>query len=141
MRKYTYLFGLIFLLFLLICLMQIDNSNNKIESFIVDFGTPPETTSTDQGHIKGLLEIGSQAHENTSFDTVSTQYLGDIHRPTVAPPPPPPPDPVCFTEESNPNRYIPTDLESYSKNCCGVTQATYQGIDEDEDDDDDYQDN
>ena len=49
------------------------------ELFSVQFGTPPETSDENKGHIKGLLEIGSQALENTKYDTVSTHYLGDIH--------------------------------------------------------------
>ena len=132
MKKYTYLLGF---LFILLVFMIIYNQNN-IESFEVSFGTPPETTSSDHEHIKGLLEIGSQAHENTIFDTVSTDYLGDIHRPTQPPPPPPPPDPICFTSPSS-NSYHdnPTELESYSQNCCGSLNATYQGYDDIDNDD------
>ena len=51
------------------------------ELFDTSFGTPPETTSTDKSLIKKLLEIGSQAQENTKYDIVATQYLGDMNRP------------------------------------------------------------
>lgn len=138
MRKYYHLLSVLILLFLLILFFYLDTSNynNKsLEEFTIEFGTPPETTSTDQQHIQGLLEIGSQAHENTMYDSVSTHYLGDLSRPTQPPPPPPPPDPVCFDTPSNSGKKIPTDLDSYTPDCCGSTEATYPGLDLEDDED------
>ena len=130
MIKIYYL--LLLLLVLLVVISYTSYYNNSIESFAVSFGTPPETTQSDHSHIKGLLEIGSQAHENTTYDTVSTHYLGDIHRPTPPPPPPPPPDPLCFTSPSNPFRNNPTKLYLDTQDCCDNVTS----YDDDDDDDD-----
>ena len=91
---------------------------NYFESFDVQFGKPPETSDNDSDSIKQLLEIGSQSNENTQYDQVSTQYLGDISRPTPPPPPPQPPDPVCF--QGKLNRKNPVDVDEYDldKQCC-----------------------
>jgi hypothetical protein len=88
---------------------------NKIEGFSVQFGTPPETTDVDHGHIKTLLEIGSQSHENTKYDVVSTHLLGDISEPAPPGPPPPPPDPVCFLGDSLSNDRTEIDR---GETCC-----------------------
>ena len=92
-----------FIIFLLILLSMfiILNSRYKInETFVIQYGTPDGSSTEDKDTIKSLLEIGSQAHENTKYDTVSTKLLGDTHTPTPPPFPPTPPDPICFTEDS-----------------------------------------
>lgn len=116
MGKLTYLLFLLSLLFITIIF-----NHKDIESFEVQFGTPSDTDEADQENMKGLLEIGSQANEDTSFDTVSTDMLGDISKPTPMPMPTPPPDPVCFAEEEGSvltEPYGSTNLLSYSPVCC-----------------------
>ena len=97
-----------------ILIFYISIKPNNIESFAVQFGTPPETTDVDHGHIQDLLHIGSQSHENTKYDVVSTHLLGDIARPAPPPPPPPPPDPVCFQDDDDGER-VEFDKQ---ENCC-----------------------
>ena len=90
----------LFLIILLLILLLYLSCNNKVsnkEFFATEFGSPPEATIDDNSNIKSLLEIGSQADENSRFDVVSTKYLGDLSGPKPKPQPPPPPDPVCFT--------------------------------------------
>ena len=72
--------------------------------------------SLGESHIQNLLEIGSQSHENTKYDVVSTHLLGDIARPAPPPPPPPPPDPVCFQDDDDePDERVDFDKQ---ENCC-----------------------
>ena len=106
----------LFAIFILLILLFFMPSAKKYESFDVQFGKPPETSADDSDNMKELLEIGSQANENTQFDQVSTQYLGDISRPKPPPPPPPPPDPVCF--QGKLNRKNPVELDDFDDQCC-----------------------
>ena len=108
-------FDLIILCGFLVMLYYVCKTPNTIEGFAVQFGTPHETTDTDHEHIKTLLEVGSQSHENTKYDVVSTHYLGDIARPAPPPPPPPPPDPVCFQGDDYDGERIDFDKQS---DCC-----------------------
>lgn len=107
---------LIIFVSMLLLIYYIANKPLQVESFAVQFGTPPETTDTDHSHIQNLLEIGSQSHENTKYDVVSTHLLGDIARPAPPPPPPPPPDPVCFQDDDDePDERVDFDKQ---ENCC-----------------------
>ncbi len=113
---------LLFLLLVLLVLVCLSNQAGLVENFAVQFGTPPESTASDSSNIQGLLEIGSQAQENTTYDSVSTHHLGDISRPTPTPPPPPPPDPVCFTSPSSSSDQ-PTEITAATQECCSGTDS------------------
>lgn len=116
MRTIKNLLGILLLLTVLLILFLSLKPKIIRESFDVTFGTPPETSSTDSSTMKDLLEIGSQAQENTTYDTVATHYLGDLNTGVEEEVILIPPDPVCFTEETS-NSDIPS-LSTYSPNCC-----------------------
>ena len=95
--------NLLYFLLLFIILLTIFNIYNMLyrrkETFTVQFGTPEESSDENVTQISTLLEIGSQAEENTTYDTVSTQVLGDITVTTPAPPIEDEEDPVCFEDD------------------------------------------
>ena len=91
------------ILIIIIGLLSFNLSHQK-EFFTVQFGTPNESSSQDTSSMKSLLEIGSQAQENTKYDKVSTQYLGDISVKTTDDEDDKNieiPDPVCFSEDTD----------------------------------------
>ena len=97
---------LVLLLFYLVVLIylcyDIDRNLYIHETFDIQFGTPQESSDENKTHIKGLLEIGSQAQENTKYDKVSTQYLGNINVKNTSDKSDTTmekPDPVCFKED------------------------------------------
>lgn len=102
-----------------ILIFQLLHKNkNKNELFQVEFGSPNESSSSDTSSMKSLLAIGSQANENTKYDTVSTHYLGDIRtEESEEGPPPPPPDPICFNSSEETSNSI-TTLGVYKSRCC-----------------------
>ena len=110
-----------FLILIMILLVSVTFLPSNYEPFSVQFGTPEGTSDGNAENIKGLLEIGSQALEDTTFDTVSTEILGESENETETVIPTPPPDPVCFTEDDDDDlkeTYIPTSLKTYSPACC-----------------------
>lgn len=116
MRNFNKLLGLLGFLIVLLVLFLLFRPELIEESFDVTFGTPPETTSADKSNMKDLLEIGSQAQENTTYDTVATHYLGDLNMGVEQEDILIPPDPVCFSEEGSQSDL--TTLDTYSPNCC-----------------------
>jgi len=56
------------------CNKEYFNKNKRGKKRVV-FGVPQLSTSADSKGIKKLLEMGTQADENTKYDTVATKYL------------------------------------------------------------------
>ena len=110
-------------LVLLVCVFIYSNepTPTKLETFQVQFGTHSTTDAVTEEHTKALLEIGTQSIQDTKFDVVSTEKLGEREPVPTQIITLPPPDPICFVGDEDKGGDIMVPISQ--RTCCGGTNS------------------